>query len=86
MYFKIIEDNYIFLVGEGPSGEPISKDEYETILSVIKNSPANEPGYVYRLRTDLTWEKTEVPPINPDELDATDEDYIDALEELGVNA
>lgn len=62
-YFKIVEDGYISLVGTGSGDGEISWEEYETILSAIRNRPVSEPGYVYKLRTDLTWELCEVPPI-----------------------
>lgn len=62
-YFKIVEDGYISLVGTGSGDHEISREEYETILSVIHNRPTVEPGFTYKLRTDLTWELCEVPPI-----------------------
>lgn len=83
-YFKHIEDDYIVLIGTGSGEYEISREEYEAILSVINNRPSEEPGYVFKLRTDLTWEKVEVPVVEVDE-EATEEDYLSALAELGVN-
>lgn len=83
-YFKIVEDGYISLVGTGSGDGEISWEEYETILSAIRNRPVSEPGYVYKLRTDLTWELCEVPPIPEEDMEATEEDYLEALAELGV--
>ena len=83
-YFKIVVDGYIELVGTGDSDVEISTEEYETILAVISAKPAPLPGYDYRLRTDLTWELHEVPPVAEEDMEATEEDYISALEELGV--
>ena len=82
-YFKIIEDGYILLVGTGGGDCEISREEYETILSVIHDRPTAEPGYDYKLRTDLTWELCEVPVVEAEE-EATGEDYLAALAELGV--
>lgn len=83
-YYKIIDKNgYIFCVGTGVGGVDITEYEYKTILSVINNRPTAEPGFIYKLRTDLTWELCEVPPIEVDE-EATEEDYLSALAELGV--
>lgn len=63
-YYKLVdEEGYIFCIGTGNGGEEISQAEYETILSVINNCPVAEPGFVYKLRTDLTWELCEVPPV-----------------------
>lgn len=82
-YFRVIEDGYIVLIGTGSGVDEISQEEYETILSVIHNRPTAEPGYTYKLRTDLTWELCEVPMVEVDE-EATEEDYLAALAELGV--
>lgn len=83
-YFKIVEDGYISLVGTGSGDGEISREEYETILSVINNRPTAEAGFTYKLRTDLTWELHEAPPVAEEDMEATEEDYISALAELGV--
>ena len=83
-YFKIIEDGYILLVGTGSSDNEITREEYETILSVIENRPMAEPGYTYKLRTDLSWELCEVPSVTEEDTEAMEEDFLAALEELGV--
>ena len=83
-YFKRTEDSYITLIGKGEDAEDISREEYEKILAVIENRPTAEPGLIYRLRTDLTWELYEVPPVADEDVEATEEDYISALAELGV--
>lgn len=62
-YFKLIENDHIILISTGSGDGEISREEYETILSAIRKRPVSEPGYVYKLRTDLTWELCEVPPI-----------------------
>lgn len=85
-YFKRTEGDYIALIGIGNDAEEISREEYETILAVINSRPTAEPGYTYKLRTDLTWELCEVPPVPEEDLEATEEDYLSALAELGVSA
>lgn len=85
-YFKRTEGDYIALIGIGNDAEEISQEEYETILAVINSRPNAEPGYTYKLRTDLTWELCEVPPVPEEDLEATEEDYLSALAELGVSA
>ena len=82
-YYRLIEDGYIVLISTGCGTDEISQEEYETILSVIENRPTDEPGYVFKLRTDLTWEKVEAPVVEVDE-EAAEEDYLAALAELGV--
>lgn len=83
-YYKHTENDYVVLVGAGIGGEEITQEEYEHILSVIQNRPVAEEGFTYKLRTDLTWELCEMPPVAEDDSEATEEDYISALAELGV--
>lgn len=73
-YYKQISDNYILAIGTGYGNNEISEAEYNEIMSVIRSCP-NEDGKGYRLRTDLTWEEYDLPPVvlsDDDEL-STDE-------------
>lgn len=81
-YFKNIENEYIRSISTETGEVEISQEEYENLLAVIRNHPDSESGYIFKLRTDLTWERVEAPPIEDEE--ATEEDYIAALAELGV--
>ena len=72
-YYKNIEGDYLTAVGTGAGGEEITKEEYENIISVIHDRPSAEAGYVYRLKTDLTWELVELPPVSEDEEISADE-------------
>lgn len=83
-YYRVIDENrHIVSIGKGNGDEEITQEEYETILAVIENRPVADFGYVYKLRTDLTWEKVEV-PVEEEDAEATEEDYLAALVELGV--
>ena len=82
-YFKNIEGDYLASISTGTGEEEITKEEYENILSVIRSRPTPEEGYDYKLRTDLTWELVEAPPVE-DHDEATETDYLEALAELGV--
>ena len=75
-YFKNFDGEYIFSIGEGIGDTEITQEEYEHILSAIRSRPTAEPGYMYKLRTDLTWEQVEAP-------EPVDED-ISADEALGI--
>lgn len=68
-WFKNIKDEYITVIGTGAGDVEITQEEYENILSVIRNRPTPEAGYDYRLRTDLTWELVEAPAVD-DEIGA----------------
>ena len=81
-YYKNIEGGFISAICTGHGGEEITQEEYENIFSVIRNRPAPEAGFDYRLRTDLTWELVEVPA--DEDMEAAEEDYLSALAELGV--
>lgn len=66
--YKYINNGYIIGVGTGAgAGEPITEDEYNTILDKINNRPTAPEGFTYRLTTALEWELAELPPIENNE-------------------
>ncbi len=65
-------------------GAEISEAEYNEIRQIIKNRPTAPDGCTYRLTDELKWELYEIPPEDPAEDTATEEDYLHALERLGV--
>ena len=80
---KIVANGYIVSVSNSNIGVEITDDEYSRITEAIENKPIKE-GYYYKLKDgSLTWEEFEI-VIIPDN-EATEADYINALEELGVN-
>lgn len=83
-YYKHIENGYLLSIGTGSGHEEITAEEYEQILNVIRSKPTAEAGYGYRLKTDLTWELCELPPVEEVEQEATIEDYAAALRDMGV--
>lgn len=83
-YYKQTQDDYIAAVGTGPGCEEITREEYENILSIIRDRPEPDEGYTYRLRTDLTWALVEA-PVEDSDPEATVEDYQAALADLGVS-
>lgn len=82
MYFKKVDDGYIKEIGTSDfisgSLEEITVSEYDEILTLIQNKPAETDTLKYRLKTDLTWEEYEVEPPEPSE----DVDDSEALEIL----
>lgn len=68
-WFKNIKDDYITVIGTGIGDVEITQEEYENILSVVRNRPTPESGFDYKLRTDLTWELVEA-PVADDEISA----------------
>lgn len=72
-FFKNIEDGYLISISTGTGSEEITQDEYEQILSMIRNRPIPEAGYGYRLKADMTWELVELPPVSEDEEISADE-------------
>ena len=82
MYYKNIEDNYITAIGTGIGDVEIPQEDYDNILSIIRSCPTAEPGYMYKLRTDLTWELVEAPEI-PVSDEISDKEALDII--LGVS-
>lgn len=62
-YYKNIHRNYILSITTGSGDVEISEAEYNEILAIAKNCPTAPDGYGYRLKTDLTWELYELPPV-----------------------
>lgn len=79
MYGKYIDNGYIIGLSVGANtGEPITEEEYNTILDIIENRPQAEEGYIYRLATSLEWELCELPPV-----EANEEENIESEEDYG---
>ena len=78
-YYKNTSDNYILAIGTGYGNDEISKQEYNEIMSVIRSCP-NEEGKGYRLKTDLTWEEYDLPPVP----EPADDDEISTDEALNI--
>lgn len=85
-YIKHIENGYIVsLQTNAPVGtENCTEEEYNNIMNALKNAPSPKDGYGYRLKEDLTWEEYKLPVEEIIE-EATETDYINALEEMGVD-
>ena len=86
-YCLIISDGYIngFCQSEDSVLNPITEAEFNRIKSIHSERPAAQDGFTYKLKADtLTWELVELPPIDDTDEDATESDYIDALNDLGV--
>ena len=77
-YYKTISDNYIITIGTGGGGEEIIEAEYNEMMAIIRNAPKSD-GKGYKLRTDLTWEEYDLPPVV-----VSDDDVISAEEALEI--
>jgi len=83
-YYKTIIDDYLISIGTSGTDE-ITEQEYNDLYSIIASKPTAPSGYKYRLKADtLTWELVELPEPSDTDDDATESDYIDALQDLGV--
>lgn len=82
-YYKMCADGYIDAIGTGAGDMEITVEEYSELMAVIQARPTPEEGYSYKLKEDLTWELVEAPVIETEE-EATEQDYLDALAEMGV--
>lgn len=78
-YYKLIEDGYLTAIGTGNGGIEITAEEYESILTLIREKPTAEAGYDYRLKEDLTWELYECPVIDDDEIEISDTEALNII-------
>lgn len=78
-YNKQTSNNYIIAIGTGAGGTEITKAEYDEIMAIIQNRPAAE-GKGYRLKTDLTWEEYDLPPVP----EPSDDDELSDAEALNI--
>ena len=84
-YYKTINGGYFVSIGTGTGGTNITETEYNELLSITHNRPIPPTGFDYKLNADtLEWELVELPPIEPTDEEATESDYITALQDLGV--
>lgn len=85
MYLVNKQDGYIcgVVAGVGAEISNITEAEYREIKAVLESAPTAPDGFCYRLKEDLEWELYELPEIA---IEATEQDYIGALEQLGVYA
>ena len=82
---KIVNEHGHILMLSHSAGVEITDEEAAAILAELEHIPKNAPsGFTYRLRDDThEWELYELPPIE-EETEATEADYIAALNEMGV--
>ena len=81
-YYKQIEDGYIIAICTGAGGDEITKEEYDEIMSIIRNKPTAESGYDYKLKEDLTWELVEVPEVEPTDDEISGDELLNMIEEV----
>ena len=77
-YFKSLSDGYIYAIGTGSGGTEITEAEYNELMAIIQNTPKSA-GKGYKLRTDLTWEEYDLPPVV-----VSDDDEISAEEAMNI--
>ena len=82
-YSKIVIDGYIEGIGTYKSRSNMDGDiteaEYNSIMAVIQNRPQSD-GKGYRLKTDLTWEEYDLPPVP----EPSDEEEVSDSEALSI--
>ena len=78
-YNKQTSNNYIIAIGTGYGGTEISEAEYNDIMAIIQSCPVAE-GKGYRLKTDLTWEAYDLPPVP----EPSDDDELSDTEALNI--
>ena len=79
MYQVSIQNGYIVSLSSGVSEGNIEEDEYEEILSIIRNKPTPQEGYDYRLKSDKTWELYKLPEEDSTDEELTPEELVEIL-------
>lgn len=73
MFYKVVEDNILVLIGNVPTLPPgvieISEEEYNNILLVIANAPEDTESIIYKLHADtleyVGYDRPPEPVIEP---------------------
>ena len=78
-YYKMIIDGYLVAVGSGSGGTEIAEADYNNLLEIIRNKPIAESGYDYRLKSDLTWELCELPPMPIEDEEISDTEALNII-------
>lgn len=78
-YNKQTSNNYILAIGTGYGGTEITETEYNDIMAIIQSCPKVE-GKGYRLKSDLTWEEYDLPPVP----EPSDDDELSDAEALNI--
>lgn len=82
---KIIDNGFIIGIGYG-YGEKITESEFNEILHTVSNRPIAPTGFTYKLKANtLEWELVEMPAQEPENEEAQLSDYVEALQDLGVD-
>ena len=66
-FYKILKGGYILGVAKSNGNGNITEAEYNSISAAIRSQPVAPDGYQYRLTTELEWELSEIPVVNPTE-------------------
>jgi hypothetical protein len=79
-----VKDGYIesIVAGVGTANSNATEAEYLAVKAIMENAPNAPDGYYYRLTETLEWELDQFPEIP--EPEATEADYLEKLEQLGV--
>lgn len=82
--FAEFENGYVIYVSDNCGNTELTDEQTSTIEERLRDRPTAPTGFTYKLRADtLEWELVELPPIEEDD-EATESDYITALQDLGV--
>lgn len=81
-YYKMYDDSnsYIIAIGTGYGGTEITEEEYNSLLTLIRNRPTPPSGKDYKLTTSLEWEEYDLPPVP----EPSDEDEISDSEAISI--
>lgn len=83
--FAEFENGYVIYVSDNCGNTELTDEQTSTIKERLRDRPTAPDGFTYKLRADtLEWELVELPETIDTDDEATESDYIDALQDLGV--
>ena len=84
MYSKHVDNGYVVMVSNTNDGIIISQEEYSNIMAAINNRPPIKDGYIRMLKDNsLEWEFVKS-RLDDRDMEATNDDYRIALEQIGA--
>ena len=78
-YAQYNDSGKLIAIGTGLGGTEITETEYNDIMAIIQSCPKVE-GKGYRLKSDLTWEEYDLPPVT----EPSDDDELSDAEALNI--
>ena len=89
MYYKLVEDNILIAIGNIPDLPPgvigITEEEYNNIISIIRNKPEDTETIIYKLNAETLEYEPYDRPEEPTPTEPTDPVIDSIISEVASN-